>query len=99
MSAVIQRSTLAAIIVSALIVSVAANAQTMQTAPSPGSAAGGHSHSPADAKTTAGAMEHDEHHKMMHAQHHPTGVDGAGANLTMPGQDAFGAIAEVVRKL
>ena len=37
----------------------------------------------------SGAMQHDMHH-----QHHP-----AGGGQSMPGQDAFGAMAEVVRIL
>ena len=43
----------------------------------------------------SGQMPHGQgSHGDMHGQHHP----GAGG-LTQPGQDAFGAIAEVVRTL
>jgi hypothetical protein len=94
MNAFVKRVAIAAAATLFVMLSAAAFAQTSPAAPAQRGAAAPHS----DGRTsTAAADKEHEHHHMMHMQHHANGV-GDG-ELGMPGQDAFGTIAEVVRQL
>ena len=82
------RSTAAALALSAaLLAATAAHAQ---------SSAHQHALPPGDTPPTATPMDHAAHHAAMGAAQ-PSGT--AGAVPTMPGQDAFGTIQEIIRIL